>query len=60
MPSSQPLGPFKLVTVNRHKNIAQDIMGRTILSLTEKFTIIHTANVDSKCFFTRAMSAASP
>jgi hypothetical protein len=45
--SSPPaLGPFKLVTVNRHKNIAQNLMGQVVLGLKEDFTIIHVANVE--------------
>ncbi|KAK9454016.1 hypothetical protein V1511DRAFT_503915 [Dipodascopsis uninucleata] len=39
-----PLGPFKLVTVNKVPERAMRLIGRTVKELEEKYTIIHAAN----------------
>lgn len=46
--SQQPLGPFKLVTVNTAPERAKRLIGRVVEDVKDKYTIIHAANVDSK------------
>ncbi|TVY26825.1 hypothetical protein LHYA1_G004816 [Lachnellula hyalina] len=45
MTSTQPLGPFKLVTVNTAPERAKRLIGRLVEALKEKYTILHVANV---------------
>ncbi|KAH8599294.1 hypothetical protein B0O99DRAFT_386692 [Bisporella sp. PMI_857] len=44
---TQPLGPFKLVTVNTAPERAKRLVGRVVEQLKDQFTIIHAANVDN-------------
>ncbi|TVY36258.1 hypothetical protein LSUB1_G005117 [Lachnellula subtilissima] len=45
MTLTQPLGPFKLVTVNTAPERAKRLIGRLVEALKEKYTILHVANV---------------
>jgi hypothetical protein len=47
---AQPLGPFKLVTVNTAPARAKLLIGRVVEALKDQYTIIHAANVDSESF----------
>jgi hypothetical protein len=46
MSQPQPLGPFKLVTVNTAPERARKIIGRVVEAVKDKYTIIHAANVE--------------
>lgn len=46
--SAQPLGPFKLVTVNTAPERAKRLIGRVVEAVKDKYTIIHSGNADSK------------
>lgn len=46
--SAQPLGPFKLVTVNTAPERAKRLIGRVVEDVKDKYTIIHSGNADSK------------
>lgn len=46
--SAQPLGPFKLVTVNTAPERAKRLIGRVVEDVKDKYTIIHAGNADSK------------
>jgi hypothetical protein len=48
MSESQPLGPFKLVTVNIAPERAKKIIGRVVEAVKDKYTIIHAANVEGE------------
>ena len=48
MSASQPLGPFKLVTVNTAPDRAKRLIGRVVVDMKDKYTIIHAGNADSK------------
>lgn len=43
-----PLGPYKLVTVNNAPERAKRLIGRVVEAVKDKYTIIHSANIDSK------------
>jgi hypothetical protein len=45
---TKPAGPFKLVTVNTVPERAKRLVGRVVEELSDRYTIIHAANVDSK------------
>lgn len=45
---SQPLGPFKLVTVNTAPERAYRLIGRVVEDVKDKYTIIHAGNAESK------------
>ncbi|KAB5535288.1 hypothetical protein GE09DRAFT_1291413 [Coniochaeta sp. 2T2.1] len=42
-----PAGPYKLVTVNTAPERAFRLIGRVVEDVKEKYTIIHSANVDT-------------
>ncbi|KAH8911313.1 hypothetical protein BR93DRAFT_924004 [Coniochaeta sp. PMI_546] len=42
-----PAGPYKLVTVNTAPERAFRLIGRVVEDVKDKYTIIHSANVDS-------------
>lgn len=44
---SQPLGPFKLVTVNTAPERAKELVGIVVNDLKERFVILHEANCSS-------------
>lgn len=46
--TTQPAGPFKLVTVNTAPDRAKRLVGRVVLELKDRYTIIHAANVESE------------
>lgn len=46
--SAQPLGPFKLVTVNTAPERAKRLIGRVVEDVKDKYTIIHSGNADSE------------
>jgi hypothetical protein len=48
MSQTQPLGPFKLVTVNTAPERARKIIGRMVEAVKDKYTIIHAANVEGE------------
>jgi hypothetical protein len=48
MSQPQPLGPFKLVTVNTAPERARKIIGRVVEAVKDKYTIIHAANVEGE------------
>ena len=48
MSQAQPLGPFKLVTVNTAPERARRIIGRVAEAVKDKYTIIHAANVEGE------------
>lgn len=43
-----PTGPYKLVTVNTAPDRARLLVGRVVEDVKDKYTIIHSANADSK------------
>jgi hypothetical protein len=45
---TNPLGPFKLVTVNTAPERAKRLIGRVAEALKEKYTILDVANVEGK------------
>ena len=66
MSESQPLGPFKLVTVNTAPERAKKIIGRVVEAVKDKYTILHTANVEGEqlnlqwCITIRAINTGAP
>lgn len=46
MSQPQPLGPFKLVTVNIAPERARTIIGRVVEAVKDQYTIVHAANVE--------------
>lgn len=48
MSQTQPLGPFKLVTVNTAPERARKIIGRIVEAVRDKYMIIHAANVEGE------------
>lgn len=48
MSQQQPIGPFRLVTVNTAPERAQRLIGRVVKDVKEKYTIIHAANAASE------------
>jgi hypothetical protein len=48
MSQTQPLGPFKLVTINTAPDRARKIIGRMVEAVKDKYTIIHAANVEGE------------
>lgn len=48
MSDTKPLGPFKLVTVNTAPERAKRLIGRVVVDVQDKYTIIHSGNADSK------------
>lgn len=43
----KPLGPFKLVTVNKAPERAKRLVGRVVEDVKGEYTIIHAANAES-------------
>lgn len=50
-PRHQPLGPFKLVTVNTSPERAKRIIGRLVEAVKDRYTIIHAANCEGNPFW---------
>lgn len=48
---TEPLGPFKLVTVNTAPDRARRLIGRIIVDLNNQYTIQHVANIESNMIF---------
>ena len=48
MSQSEPLGPFKLVTVNTSPERARKIIGRLVEAVKDKYTIVHAANCEGR------------
>ncbi|KAK1755953.1 hypothetical protein QBC47DRAFT_200757 [Echria macrotheca] len=44
---TQPIGPFKLVTVNTAPDRARRLIGRVVEDVKERYTIIHAGNAAS-------------
>ncbi|KAF2150980.1 hypothetical protein K461DRAFT_257840 [Myriangium duriaei CBS 260.36] len=42
-----PQGPYKLVTVNNAPERAKRLVGRVVVDVADKYTIIHAGNADS-------------
>ena len=45
---AEPIGPFRLVTVNTAPERAARLIGRVVDDVRDKYTIIHAANATSK------------
>jgi hypothetical protein len=58
MSQPQPLGPFKLVTVNTTPERARMIVGRVVEAVKDKYTIIHAANAEGEEFRFRKFIAS--
>ncbi len=52
----EPLGPFKLVTVNTAPERAKRLIGRVVENVKDKYTIIHAANVESQSTYLHSPS----
>jgi hypothetical protein len=50
--TNKPLGPFKLVTVNKAPERAKRLIGRVVEDVKADYTIIHAANAESTLFLT--------
>ncbi|KAL1297155.1 hypothetical protein AAFC00_004731 [Neodothiora populina] len=48
MSGKQPLGPFKLVTVNTAPERAKRLIGRVVEDVKDQYNIIHAGNADSQ------------
>ncbi|KAK4651684.1 hypothetical protein QC762_601317 [Podospora pseudocomata] len=57
---SQPLGPFKLVTVNTAPERAYRLIGRVVENVKDKYTIIHAGNAESIDKVKETVEAAQP
>jgi len=44
---AEPLGPFKLVTVNYVPDRAKMIVARVIEAVKDSYTVIHAGNIES-------------
>jgi len=45
---TQPIGPFRLVTVNTAPERAKRLIGQVVEDVKEKYSIIHVANASGK------------
>lgn len=52
----QPIGPFKLVTVNTAPDRAARLIGRMIEILSDRYTILHVANIEGTSRFLKDCS----
>lgn len=55
MSQPEPLGPFKLVTVNTAPERAKRLVGRVVEAVKGSYTIIHAANVEGVSPFCRVL-----
>jgi hypothetical protein len=66
MSEPQPLGPFKLVTVNTAPERAKKIISRVVEAVKDKYTTLHTANVEGEqlnlqwCIRMRVVNTGAP
>jgi hypothetical protein len=58
MSTSDPRGPFKLVTVNTAPERAKRLIGQVAQALSDRYVIIHAANCESESIYCTLCTSA--